>query len=72
MTSHTAIDTPNSTDIANTLESAAGRPSETGWARARRLRGRPVVRTCVPAVDDLGGAAVRQPGPDGNIVRGED
>ncbi|MER5600519.1 hypothetical protein [Streptomyces sp. NPDC002265] len=63
------MDTPNSTDIANTLESAAGRPSETGWARARRLRDRPVVRTCVPAVDD---AAVRQPGPDGNIVRGED
>ncbi|MFE4669739.1 hypothetical protein ACFRI7_30140 [Streptomyces sp. NPDC056716] len=43
---------------------------ETGWARSRRLRGRPI-RTCRRAV--LDGEAGRPPrGDDRHIVRGTD
>ncbi|MFD9007116.1 hypothetical protein ACFV0T_40385 [Streptomyces sp. NPDC059582] len=62
MSSHT-LDPIENTDV---------RPSETGWARARRLREEPVMRTCVPAVEDPGAVTVTQPGVEGNIVRGED
>ncbi|MFD5283209.1 MULTISPECIES: hypothetical protein [Streptomyces violaceoruber group] len=50
----------------------AVRRLETGWSKARRLRSRGVMRTCVPAVED--GSAVRAPqsGQESNIVRGED
>ena len=46
------------------------RRAETGWARARRLRGRGL-RTWVPATS---GSDTRQMGADveANIVRGED
>ncbi|GGV28802.1 hypothetical protein [Streptomyces spectabilis] len=44
---------------------------ETGWAKARRLRGRGV-RTCLAPVPD-GSAQLAPPvDPDGNVVRGED
>lgn len=50
----------------------AVRRLETGWSKARRLRSRDAMRTCVPAVED--GAAPRAPqvGQESNIVRGED
>ncbi|MFJ6070483.1 hypothetical protein ACIQFU_06465 [Streptomyces sp. NPDC093065] len=54
----------------------SGKPAvrrlETGWSKARRLRSRGVMRTCVPAVE--GGSATRAPqaGQESNIVRGED
>ncbi|MEU4877443.1 hypothetical protein [Streptomyces sp. NPDC021608] len=44
------------------------RRPETGWARARRVRRvRALPRTCLAAV-----APGAQPGPEGNIIRGED
>ncbi|WP_329140110.1 hypothetical protein [Streptomyces sp. NBC_00670] len=50
----------------------ADRP-ETGWAKARQVRGKGV-RTCVPAVEERGELrgteAVRD--SEGNIIRGED
>ncbi|MFE1443568.1 hypothetical protein [Streptomyces sp. NPDC058739] len=46
------------------------RPPETGWARARRLRGQSI-RTCVRAIAD-GNAAQPRQGADANVVRGED
>jgi hypothetical protein len=48
------------------------RRPETGWSKARRLRGKGVVRTCIPAVLEQGTTRTDQPGPEGNIVRGED
>ncbi|MDN3026768.1 hypothetical protein [Streptomyces sp. S.PB5] len=48
------------------------RRAETGWARARRLRDKGVVRTWVPAVVESDSAAAAGPGPEANIVRGED
>lgn len=50
----------------------AVRRLESGWSKARRLRSRGVMRTCVPAVED--GSTVRAPqsGQESNIVRGED
>ncbi|MCD9874527.1 hypothetical protein [Streptomyces guryensis] len=48
------------------------RRPETGWARARRLRGKGVLRTCVPAVLEQGTTRTDQLCPEGNIVRGED
>jgi hypothetical protein len=47
------------------------RRSETGWATARRLRGRDPLRTCLPAVD-RGTSGTPDTGTEGNIVRGED
>ncbi|MGV9556884.1 hypothetical protein [Streptomyces sp. NPDC003401] len=60
-----------------TTSPLADRPTahgpETGWARARRLRGaKAVPRTCVPAVEPPGAAPATRGGPEGNIVRGED
>ncbi|MCF4136106.1 hypothetical protein L1856_03175 [Streptomyces sp. Tue 6430] len=49
------------------------RGPETGWARARRLRGAGAAfRTCVPAVELPGAAPAARGGPEGNIVRGDD
>jgi hypothetical protein len=57
---------------AHILEKPVARRPETGWAVARRLRGRAVVRTCVPAVVASDGAYAVSPAAEGNIVRGED
>ncbi|MFI8305459.1 hypothetical protein ACIF80_18845 [Streptomyces sp. NPDC085927] len=46
------------------------RPSETGWAKARRLRGQRI-RTCERATLDGDARQTRQ-GGDWNVVRGED
>ncbi|MEU0471273.1 hypothetical protein ACFW5S_08825 [Streptomyces olivaceus] len=50
----------------------AVRRVETGWSKARRLRGRGPMRTCVPAVEDGSTPRAPQPGRESNIVRGED
>ncbi|GAB2758343.1 hypothetical protein [Streptomyces bullii] len=57
---------------SQTSEKPVARRPETGWARARRLRGKDALRTCLPAVEDRGAPGTPLPGPDGNIVRGED
>jgi hypothetical protein len=46
---------------------------ETGWAKARQVRGKGV-RTCVPAVEKHGERYGTEPVRDteGNIIRGED
>ncbi|MDT0398354.1 MULTISPECIES: hypothetical protein [Streptomyces] len=46
------------------------RRAETGWARARRLRGKDPLRTCLPAMDR--GTTPTAPNAEENIVRGED
>ncbi|MET8246478.1 hypothetical protein ABZV31_19875 [Streptomyces sp. NPDC005202] len=56
---------------AHTSEKSAVHPHETGWAEARRQRGKSV-RTCVPAVEDRSGPSAEHTGPEWNIVRGED
>ncbi|WP_329415995.1 hypothetical protein OG802_31460 [Streptomyces sp. NBC_00704] len=54
---------------APTEEKPAARRAETGWARARRVRRAPAApRTCLAAVAAPGA----QPGPEDNIIRGED
>ncbi|KAB1140381.1 hypothetical protein F7R91_36295 [Streptomyces luteolifulvus] len=45
---------------------------ETGWSRARRLRGECALRTCLPAVEDERVPLTTESGPERNIVRGED
>ncbi|MFH8445122.1 hypothetical protein ACH4D3_28375 [Streptomyces sp. NPDC018026] len=50
----------------------AVRRLETGWSKARRLRSRGVMRTCVPAVEDASTVRAPQSGQESNIVRGED
>ncbi|QCX81441.1 hypothetical protein C9F11_39295 [Streptomyces sp. YIM 121038] len=44
---------------------------ETGWAKARRLRGKSV-RTCLPPLSDEGARSSTRVSPEGNIVRGDD
>ncbi|MEW2513252.1 hypothetical protein [Streptomyces sp. NPDC046870] len=56
---------------AHASEKPAVPDTETGWAEARRRRNRGV-RTCVPAVLDRASAQRQGPGPEDNIVRGED
>ncbi|QJS08551.1 hypothetical protein HKX69_02575 [Streptomyces argyrophyllae] len=56
---------------AHASEKPAVPDAETGWAQARRRRDRGV-RTCVPAVLDRASAQRQGPGPEDNIVRGED
>ncbi|MEW2283889.1 hypothetical protein [Streptomyces sp. NPDC047841] len=56
---------------AHASEKPAIPDAETGWAQARRRRNRGV-RTCVPAVLDRASAQRQGPGPEDNIVRGED
>ncbi|WP_309097325.1 hypothetical protein [Streptomyces sp.] len=48
------------------------RRPETGWSKARRLRGAAAPRTCLPAVEDRAAPAGAHSGPEWNIVRGED
>ncbi|WP_406497383.1 hypothetical protein OHB06_44675 [Streptomyces sp. NBC_01604] len=57
---------------AQTSEKPVARRPETGWSRARRLRGERVLRTCLPALADETTQRVAQPGAEGNIFRGED
>ncbi|MER6631418.1 hypothetical protein ABT301_24890 [Streptomyces sp. NPDC000987] len=57
---------------SQTSDKPVDRDPETGWREARRLRGKRVVRTCVPAVVDGSPTRTAQLGPDWNIVRGED
>jgi hypothetical protein len=57
---------------SHTEEKPATRRPETGWARARRLRHDPVLRTWIPAVEVPGTTPGTRSGPEGNIVRGED
>ncbi|WP_432154658.1 hypothetical protein [Streptomyces tricolor] len=56
---------------AHASEKPAVPHAETGWAVAHRRRNRGV-RTCVPAVLDRTSARQEGPGPEDNIVRGED
>ncbi|MDG9719487.1 hypothetical protein [Streptomyces sp. DH24] len=58
--------------IAQPQEKTAARRPETGWSRARRLRGRNALRTWVPAVADRDLSRGADGVPEGNIVRGED
>ncbi|WP_343245822.1 hypothetical protein [Streptomyces sp. SID4985] len=72
VTSDTAMtkDTEDTEDsTGDTREWASVRVVETGWARARRLRGQRV-RTCVAAVVPKDSAP--RTGTEWNIVRGED
>ncbi|MEU6669003.1 hypothetical protein [Streptomyces sp. NPDC046727] len=60
------------TDVtAHSSEKPALPYSETGWAKARRRRGRGM-RTCLPAVEDRASAERRGAPAEDNIVRGED
>ncbi|GHI92927.1 hypothetical protein TPA0905_23980 [Streptomyces olivaceus] len=56
----------------DTSGKAAVRRVETGWSKARRLRGSGLMRTCVPAVEDGSAPRAPQPVQESNIVRGED
>ncbi|GHH91820.1 hypothetical protein [Streptomyces capillispiralis] len=58
--------------IPETTGEPGSRRTETGWARARRLRGREPLRTCLPAVDRGTGSTPSNAGAEWNIVRGED
>ncbi|MFC9910689.1 MULTISPECIES: hypothetical protein [unclassified Streptomyces] len=53
-------------------EKPAVRRLETGWSKARRLRGKAVLRTCLPAVEGPDGPRTSHTGQEWNIVRGED
>ncbi|WP_367319179.1 hypothetical protein [Streptomyces sp. HUAS ZL42] len=56
---------------ARPKDSSVVRRPETGWARARRMRGKGV-RTWVSAVEVRNAAPTEQSGQESNIVRGED
>ncbi|MFD5162411.1 hypothetical protein ACFWMJ_30825 [Streptomyces hawaiiensis] len=56
----------------DTSEKPVVRQLETGWSKARRLRGKAALRTCLPAVEDRGTPGVARSGAEWNIVRGED
>ncbi|MFB7934228.1 hypothetical protein ACFC4C_34505 [Streptomyces sp. NPDC056039] len=53
-------------------EKLAVRRPETGWSKARRLRGKAALRTCLPAVEDRATPGITNSGSEWNIVRGED
>ncbi|USQ84880.1 hypothetical protein NFX46_14410 [Streptomyces phaeoluteigriseus] len=54
-------------------EKPTARRPESGWARARRLRGtKAAPRTWIPAVEIPGTVPATRFGTEGNIVRGED
>ncbi|MET9256286.1 hypothetical protein [Streptomyces sp. NPDC003717] len=57
---------------ADISDKPAIRRLETGWAKARRVRAKGALRTCVPAVEDRGAPRAPRSGQDSNIVRGED
>ncbi|GAA2614321.1 MULTISPECIES: hypothetical protein [Streptomyces] len=50
----------------------AVRRPETGWSKARRLRGKAALRTCLPAVENRATPGITRSGAEWNIVRGED
>ncbi|MEU1004231.1 hypothetical protein [Streptomyces tibetensis] len=56
----------------DTSEKPVVRQYETGWSKARRLRGKAALRTCLPAVGDRGTPGTMRSGQEWNIVRGED
>lgn len=56
----------------DTSEKPVVRQHETGWSKARRLRGKAALRTCLPAVEDRGTPGAVRSGAEWNIVRGED
>ncbi|MEU9227427.1 hypothetical protein AB0929_27020 [Streptomyces massasporeus] len=56
----------------DTSEKPVVRQHETGWSKARRLRGKAALRTCLPAVGDRGTPGAAHSGAEWNIVRGED
>ncbi|GAA2278930.1 hypothetical protein GCM10010234_14410 [Streptomyces hawaiiensis] len=56
----------------DTSEKPVVRQYETGWSKARRLRGKAALRTCLPAVGDRGTPGTVRSGSEWNIVRGED
>ncbi|MFV0132250.1 hypothetical protein ACLGIH_03115 [Streptomyces sp. HMX87] len=58
--------------ITDASEKPVARRPETGWSEARRLRGKSVLRTWVPAVEDGSAPRTARPEPEPNIVRGED
>jgi hypothetical protein len=53
-------------------EKPVARRPETGWSRARRLRGTRALRTCLAAVEDENPPRTTSTGAEGNIFRGED
>ncbi|MEV5313334.1 MULTISPECIES: hypothetical protein [unclassified Streptomyces] len=55
-----------------TSDKPVARRPETGWSRARRMKEKPALRTCVSAVRDPEGPARPDLALEGNIVRGED
>ncbi|MEU0072810.1 hypothetical protein ABZ027_25125 [Streptomyces sp. NPDC006332] len=57
---------------AQTSEQPVVRRPETGWSRARRLRGVRALRTCLPAVEETSAPRPAQTGSEQNIFRGED
>ncbi|RSN56845.1 hypothetical protein DMH12_13210 [Streptomyces sp. WAC 04229] len=56
----------------DTSEHIVVRRPETGWSKARRLRARGAMHTCIPAVEDRGAPRAPRTGQESNIVRGED
>ncbi|CAL9349952.1 MULTISPECIES: hypothetical protein [unclassified Streptomyces] len=58
--------------ITGSTDKPRTRRPETGWARARRLRGQGPLRTCLPAVDRNTTPAAPVTRAEGNVVRGED
>ncbi|WP_248502296.1 hypothetical protein [Streptomyces sp. D2-8] len=56
----------------DTSEKPVARQHETGWSKARRLRGKAALRTCLPAVEDRSAQGAAHSGAEWNIVRGED
>ena len=57
---------------AQISEQPVVRRPETGWSRARRLRGVRALRTCLPAVEETNAPRPAQTGSEENIFRGED
>lgn len=57
--------------IAHTAEKKVLKVRETGWTKARHLRGK-AIRTCLPAVEDSSSPRSAHTSAEWNIVRGED
>jgi hypothetical protein len=56
----------------STSDKPIARRPETGWHRARRLREKPALRTCLAPVEDPEGPQSPHTAAEWNIVRGED
>ncbi|MEV5319606.1 hypothetical protein AB0K92_18450 [Streptomyces sp. NPDC052687] len=56
----------------STSDEPAARRPETGWSRARRLREKPALRTCLAPVEDPDSPHAPHTASEWNIVRGED